>query len=121
MFSAETVVLPVTVQVDEPSTFTLIGCALAEPETAEALSVMFAVPVHVLPSSRLSVTDEIVSALTVPLSVWLRPVKTTVAPFDPALPQLFESLPAAVMSAAASESKSSVVLLSTTFALVLVK
>ena len=108
----------VTTHVEVPSTFTVIGASEVEP--AE-FSVISAEPVHVEPSSRLSVTLEMVSALTLPFNVCERPVKFTVAPFEPAVPQLFESLPAAMIRFAASESKSRSVFESTTSAVVLVK
>ena len=122
-FSAEMVVSAVTTQVEVPSTFTLIGALEAddEPEIAAEFSVISAEPVHEEPSSRLSVTVEMVSALTLPDRSCERPVKFTVAPFEPADPQLFESFPAAKMRSAAEESKSSLVFCSTTSAVALVK
>ena len=117
-FILETVVSLVTVQVEVPSTLMVKGSSTVEP--AE-FSVIVAEPVQVEPSNRFKVTEDMVSTSISPFSVWLRPVKFTVAPLEPDWPQLFESLPAAVMSEAASESKSSVVFCSTTFAEVLVK
>ncbi len=83
--------------------------------------VMRALSVQVEPCVRCRSTEEMVLVSTVLSSVWPMPVNFTVAPLEPAEPQLFASLPEARMRSAADESKTSVVLLSTTSAGVFVK
>ncbi len=117
----ETVQFWVTTQLEAASTFTVMGLAVSVSLVAALLSEMTAYPVQVEPSVRLRSTELIVSASTTPESSWSMPVKVTVAPFFPALPQLLESLPAARMRLAFWLSKSSVVFSSTTFAAVFVR
>ena len=109
---------PVTTHVDLESMLTFRCSAFVEDE---ALSTTSAAPSHVLPSSRKKSTELMVSTSMSPFKFWLMPVNVAVAPLLPAAPQLFESLPAATISFAASESKSSFVFDSAIFADVFVR
>ena len=114
-----TVESPVTVQVEVPSTLTvMLSSAL---EVAESLAVIDAAPVHEEFWSRYISAVDMESAATLPFSVWLIPVKLTVAPLLQAVPQLLESLPSTCSKLAFVESKSSVVFDRTMLAVVLVE